>query len=75
MKKDLTPDEALTELYTRYLNEEYISFLTYKIIKLSKRRLTKNNVKLFDHGLYLEFEKQLIPNGILNRVRRRIRAI
>jgi hypothetical protein len=73
-KKDLTPNEATAELYARYFNEEYISFLTLKIVQLSKKRLTRINVRKIDQALQKEFDSQLKPSGALARVLRRVRS-
>lgn len=74
-KSDLTPQQAQDEIFSRFLTEEYLSFLTRKIVKLKKRRLTYNNLKREDQELFQEFNRGLVSSGTLARVRRKLKRI
>lgn len=73
--RDLTPQQAQDEIFSRFLTEEYLSFLTRKIVKLKNKRLTYNNLIKEDQELFQEFNRGLVSIGTLARVRRRLKKL
>ena len=74
-KRDLTPQQAQDEIFSRFLTEEYLTFLTKKIVRLQGKRLTYKNLISEDEKLFKEFNRVLVPGGILARVRRRLKRL